>query len=75
MRGQFPGDPRPIAEKIGCLSLGVILLLAVGMPIMGIMDGDIFFALLGPGFLLYMFSLKYLFSGHWLRLFRRKNDD
>lgn len=59
------------------LVLGVIplFLLLVFVPIHGVMQGDLFVALLGPGYLLFYFSLGYLLSGHWLRLFRRRNDD
>ena len=52
-----------------------LFLLLVVMPIIGVVEGDLFLAFLGPGFLLFMFSLKYLLGGHWLRLFRRKDDE
>ena len=52
-----------------------LFLLLVFVPIHGVMQGDLFLALLGPGYLLFYFSLAYLLSGHWLRLFRRQNDD
>lgn len=75
MRGRLPGDPSPGAEISGCLALGAMLFLAIGMPIMGLMNGDIFAAVIGPAALTFWLSMKYLLSGHWLRFFRRKNDD
>lgn len=74
MRGRLPGDPPPGTTLNGCVALGAMLLLAVGMPIMGLMDGDIFVAVVGPAALTFWLSMKYLLSGHWLRLFRRNND-
>lgn len=66
-----------IVSYLLILSLALIplFLLPVFVPIHGVMQGDLFLALLGPGFLLSLFSLKYLLSGHWLRLFRRKNNE
>ncbi len=51
-----------------------LFLLLVFVPIHGVMQGDLFVTLLGPCWLLSLFSLKYLLSGHWLRLFRRNDD-
>ena len=56
------------------LALIPLFLLLVVMPIIGVVEGDLFLALLGPSFLLSLFSLKYLLSGHWLRIFRRNDD-
>lgn len=51
-----------------------LFLLLVVMPIMGLMDGDIFVAVVGPAALTFWLSMKYLLSGHWLRFFRRNDD-
>ncbi len=52
-----------------------LFLLLVFVPIHGVMQGDLFVALLGPAALTFWLSMGYLLSGHWLRFFRRKNDD
>ena len=45
------------------------------MPIYGATRGDLFVALIGPAFVLFYLFLGYLISSHWLRLFRRRNDE
>ena len=53
----------------------MLALFLVFGPIYGPSRGDLFVALIGPAFVLFYLFLGYLIGGHWLRLFRRKNDE
>lgn len=54
------------------ITLFIFLIL---MPLIGVAERDFATALFGPGFLLWYISLYYLFSGHLLRIFWRKNSE
>lgn len=52
------------------MAAATLLLFLVFGPIYGAAKGDLFVALIGPGFVFFYLALSYLMSGHWLRFFR-----
>ena len=67
-----PWERNPLVDYTAWATLALFLIF---MPIYGASQGDLFTALIGPGFVLFYLSLCYLISGHWLWLFRRKDDE
>lgn len=70
--GRLPWERNPLE---GCLALAMLALFLVFGRIYGATRDDLFVALIGPAFVLFYLSLDYLISGHWLRFFRRRNDE
>ena len=70
--GQLPWRRNPLE---GCLAWAMLAFFLVALPIYGVMRNDLFAILIGPAFVLFYLFLAYLISGHWLRFFRRRNDE
>ena len=54
-------------------TLAMLAFFLIVLPIWGLVEGNWVGALIGPAYVLFFLVVSYLFSGHWLRFFR-KND-